>query len=155
MEAPSDGAVLSASGQVLHADGEARGGVEELVEAARDVDHARSTRSGRGEDALRVWQGLIQGRWSLVDQFDTDGKRFLLAHRNPEDVHDPRGLSPMESRVVGLAVRGYADKLIAYHLGIAEGTASAHLAGAVRKLGIANRVELVRRLGTRYPQAAL
>jgi DNA-binding CsgD family transcriptional regulator len=61
----------------------------------------------------------------------------------------------METRVVGLAVRGYADKLIAYHLGLAEGTASSHLGSALRKLGISNRVELVRQLGTRYPQESL
>jgi DNA-binding CsgD family transcriptional regulator len=57
--------------------------------------------------------------------------------------------------VVGLAVRGYADKLIAYHLGLAEGTASSHLGSALRKLGISSRVELVRQLGTRYPQESL
>ena len=155
VEAPEGGAVLNASGGVVHADGEARTGIEELTEGARRIDHARSAKSGREEDALRVWQGLIQGRWSLVEEFDTDGKRFVLAHRNPEDVRDPRGLTPIESRVVGLAVRGYPDKLVGYHLGIAEGTASSYLVDAMRKLRISNRVELVRKLGTRYPQEPL
>ncbi len=155
VDAPEDGAVLDASGRLVHADGEARDGIEELTENARRIDEARTTKSGRQEEALSVWQGLVQGRWSLVEQWDTDGKRFMLAHKNPEDVRDPRGLTPMETRVIGLAVRGYSDKLIAYHLGVAEGTTSSHLAGALRKLGISNRVELVRRLGTRYPQAEL
>ena len=79
----------------------------------------------------------------------------MLAHRNPENVRDPRGLTTMESRVVGLAVRGYADKLIAYHLGISEGTASSHLSSAMHKLGLSSRVELVRVLGRRYPQRDL
>ncbi len=155
VEAPEGGAVLNAAGGVVHAEGEARTEIEELTEGARLVDHARSAKSGREEDALRVWQGLIQGRWSLVEEFDTDGKRFVLAHRNPEDVRDPRGLTPIESRVVGLAVRGYPDKLVGYHLGIAEGTASSYLVDALRKLRISNRVELVRKLGTRYPQEPL
>lgn len=153
VDAPEDGAVLDASGRLVHADGEARDGIDELTESARRIDEARTTKSGRQEEALSIWQGLVQGRWSLVEQWDTDGKRFMLAHKNPEDVRDPRGLTPMETRVVGLAVRGYTDKLIAYHLGTAEGTTSSHLTSALRKLGIANRVELVRRLGTRYPQA--
>ena len=54
--------------------------------------------------------------------------------------------------VVGLTVRGYSDKLTAYHLGIAEGTVSRHLSQAMSKLGIHGRVELVRRLGRFYPR---
>lgn len=154
VDAPSGGAVLSASGRVLHAEGEATDdeAVEELGACARHIERARSQKSGRDEHALAVWQGLIRGRWSLVESFDVDGKRFLLAHRNPEDVRDPRGLTSMETRVVGLACRGYSHALIAYHLGLAEGTVSSHLFRAMRKLGIANRVELVRRLGPCYPQ---
>lgn len=154
VQAPSDGAVLSGAGEVLHAEGDARTSAarRELRETARRIDSARSKRSGRGEEALAVWQGLVDGRWSLVEAFDADGKRFMLAHENDEQVRDPRGLSGMESRVVGLAVRGYSDKLIAYHLGIAEGTASSHLAHAMRKLGIRNRAKLVAQLGCRYPQ---
>ena len=140
---------------MLHADGDARDEVEQIAERARQVDSARAAASGRGEDALSVWQGLIDGRWSLVEEFDSDGKRFMLAHRNAEDVRDPRGLTQMESRVVGLAVRGYSDKLIAYHLGVSESTISSHLANALVKLRIESRIELVRRLGTRYPQAPL
>jgi DNA-binding NarL/FixJ family response regulator len=149
-----NGAVLDASSHLVHAAGDAqREDVRELLERkAREIDRAR-TRERRGhDDALEIWQGLIDGRWSLVERFDADGKRFLLAHENPEQVIDPRGLGELESRIVGLAVRGFSDKLIAYHLGIAEGTASAHLTRALRKLGMSNRVELVRTLGPYYPQ---
>lgn len=157
VEVPPEGAVLSPSGRVLHAEGGARDAParDELGARAAEIDRARAARSGRGEDALAVWRGLVQGRWSLVEQFDADGRRFVLAHRNPEDVRDPRGLTEMESRVVGLGVRGYSDKLIAYHLGIAEGTASSHLTQAMRKLRITSRIALVRDLGHRYPQPKL
>lgn len=150
---PEGGAVLDASGGVVHAEGEAAVGEVpgELVNAAREIDRAR-TQQGRDEVALEVWQGLAQGRWSLVERFDTDGQRFILAHRNEENVRDPRGLSRMESRVVGLAVRGYSNKLIAYHLGVSESTAGSHLNRAMAKLGISSRVELVKLLGRHYPQ---
>jgi DNA-binding CsgD family transcriptional regulator len=152
-EAPEEGAVLDAGGEVLHAEGEAKGREERdaLREAARRIDRARTRALGRGPEALAIWEGLIEGRWSLVERIDSDGKRLLLAHRNPHDVRDPRGLTPMETRVVGLAIRGYSDKLIAYHLGIAQGTASSHLTTAMRKLGVTNRVALVRRLGPLFP----
>jgi DNA-binding CsgD family transcriptional regulator len=152
-DVPDGGAVLDAGGRLLHAEGDARepDAAAGLAVLAKRIDRARSRRSGRGEDALSVWEGLVRGRWSLVESLDSDGKRYLLAHRNAEDVRDPRGLSVMESRVVGLAVRGYCDALIAYHLGIAEGTASSHLSRAIRKLGVGNRIELVRRLGAPRP----
>jgi DNA-binding NarL/FixJ family response regulator len=143
------GAVLDASSKVVHADGDARDEDVRLVleQRARAIDRARTTKSGRDEHALEVWQGLISGRWSLVERFDSDGKRFMLAHKNAEDVADPRGLTPLEMRVAGLAARGYSDKLIAYHLGVAESTASVQLAGALRKLSLGSRIELVRLLG--------
>ncbi len=120
VDGPDGGAVLDADARLLHAEGEAKEAEvrEQLVRSARAIDGARSERLGRNAEALEVWQGLVAGRWSLVERFDADGKRFMLAHRNPEDVVDPRGLTSSESRVTGLAVRGYTNKLIAYHLGI-------------------------------------
>jgi DNA-binding CsgD family transcriptional regulator len=153
VEAPAGGAVLDEHGRLVHAEDEAKeADLRALLEQqARSVDRARAAKHGRDEEALGVWQGLVEGRWSLVERFDVDGRRFILAHKNPEDVVDPRGLSPLESRVVGLAVRGYADKLIAYHLGVAEGTVSSQLTRAMRKLGVSSRVELARTLGPFYP----
>jgi DNA-binding CsgD family transcriptional regulator len=143
------GAVLDANANVVHAEGDARDeDARQLLERrAREIDRARTRAGGRDEHALEVWQGLISGRWSLVERFDSDGKRFMLAHKNAEDVADPRGLTTLEIRVSSLALRGYSDKLIAYHLGIAEGTVSVQLASALRKLGVRSRVELVRVLG--------
>ena len=151
---PEDGAVLDASACLVHAEGEAREPEARalLEHKTREIDRARTQAAGRNDDALAVWQGLIDGRWSLVERFDSDGKRYLLAHKNPETVTDPRGLTSLESRVTGLAVRGYSDKLVAYHLGIPEGTVASCIARALRKLGLADRMELVRTLGRYYPQ---
>ncbi|MBX3229512.1 MAG: hypothetical protein KIT84_17160 [Labilithrix sp.] len=49
--------------------------------------------------------------------------------------------------MTGLAARGYSDKLVAYHLGIAEGTVASCLSRAIRKLGFADRADLLRTLG--------
>ncbi len=153
VQATVDGAVLDASARLVHAEGEAREpDVRAVLEQkAREIDTARSRRGGRDQDALAVWQGLIEGRWSLVERFDRDGKRFLLAHKNAENVRDPRGLTELEARVTRLALRGYSDKLIAYHLGVTEGAVASRLAQALRKLGFSSRVELVRTLGRLFP----
>jgi len=46
---------------------------------ATDQGHARGALRKRDpEEALRLWQGLIRGRWTLIDWFDTDGRRFVL-----------------------------------------------------------------------------
>ncbi|HKP56814.1 MAG TPA: LuxR C-terminal-related transcriptional regulator [Polyangiales bacterium] len=149
LEAPEHGAVLDGAGALVHAEGDARDPETRalLAQRAREIDQARTRSGGRDERALEVWQGLVNGRWSLVERFDADGKRFMLAHKNPETITDPRGLTELEARVARLAVRGYSDKLIAYHLGVAEGTVSSQLSRALRKLGIDGRVDLVRLFG--------
>ena len=52
-------------------------------------------------------------------------------------------LSKRERQVAAFAARGHSNKLIAYDLGIAEGTVAAHLASVMRKLGLSTRAALV------------
>lgn len=52
----------------------------------------------------------------------------------------------METRVAGLAVRGFSDKLIAYHLGVASNTIATHLRRSAQKLGVTSRTALIRHL---------
>lgn len=146
--------VLDPLGKVLHAEGDARGAIEELSNGALRIEASRGRRSGRHLEALEAWEGLIDGRWSLVERIDTDGKRLLVVHENPVGLKDPRGLTAMERSVVGLAIQGHGDKSIAYHLGLAGGTVSSHLARAMTKLRVRNRVELVRLLAGRPGQPA-
>jgi DNA-binding CsgD family transcriptional regulator len=135
--------------RVVHAEGEAQGRDARalLRETAMRVDRARTKQHGRDERALELWQGLVDGRWSLVDQFDSDGKRYVIAHRNAESVSDPRGLSTTEVSVLGLVARGYSNKLAAYHLGLSESRVSTMLHSGMSKLHINSRVELVRMFG--------
>lgn len=90
------------------------------------------------------------GQWSLLESLETDdGRRVLIARRNTADTPDADGLTSFESQVIALAARAYPDNLIACKLGVAEGTVSASLSRALRKLKIAGRIDLIRQLGSR------
>jgi DNA-binding NarL/FixJ family response regulator len=117
---------------------------EALRHAVRARDRARSAAIRRSDDgaAVDMWQALVSGRWSLIDRFESDGRRFTVAIENEPRVADPRALSPRERCVVQLAARGHANKSIAYSLGLAAGTVGALLARALRKLGLGSRAEL-------------
>ena len=146
---PFDGvdAVLSPSGALHHAapGAQDRGSRETLRQAARDVDRARS-RAGRADanSALDLWQGLVAGRWSLVDRFDSDGRRFVVARRNDPDVPDPRALTRRERQVLAYAAMGQPLKLIAYALGLSVSTIALYRGRAMRKLGLTSTAEVVR-----------
>ncbi|MFT3924232.1 MAG: LuxR C-terminal-related transcriptional regulator [Myxococcales bacterium] len=130
-------AILEASGKVSHAAGPAtlRGPRDQLRAAVRAMERARGPlRAENSEEALDAWQGLVAGRWSLVDVFDTDGRRYVVAHRNDPEVTDPRGLTPRERQVLGYADLGRSNKEIAYELGLSEATVAVHLHRACLKL---------------------
>jgi DNA-binding CsgD family transcriptional regulator len=140
-------AVLDPDGKVHHAEGAAAASAE-LRERLRDA--ARGVFAARGEvrrrDPLRaliLWRALVSGRWSLVDRFDSDGRRFVLACHNRPGVRGHRQLTPREAQVATLAALGHPNKVIAYELGIAPSSASTLLTRALRRLNVASRSELV------------
>jgi DNA-binding NarL/FixJ family response regulator len=55
------------------------------------------------------------------------------------------GLTPRELELMSLVVSGLRNRDVAAQLGISEGTAKLHLYNVYKKLGVANRVELVLR----------
>ncbi len=121
---------------------------EILRRAARRVDQARGTlRKDDPSKALEIWKALVRGRWSLVDWFDGDGRRFVLAKPNPPKVFDPRGLSAQECQVVTYVLLGDTNKLIAYRLGLSQGRVSVLLKSAMHKLGAKSKAQLVQKLG--------
>lgn len=143
-DAPGE-AVLEAGGRVVHAEGAARspGARAALREASVRIDRARSTGGRRDpEAALMDWQGLVSGRWSLVDRFDTDGRRYIIARRNDPALGTPRPLSARQQQVLVLAALGRSNKEIAYELGLAPSTVSSALGEAMRRLRIRGRAEL-------------
>jgi two-component system nitrate/nitrite response regulator NarP len=61
------------------------------------------------------------------------------------------GLTPREIELTELVASGLRNRDIAERLGISEGTAKLHLYNVYKKLGVANRVELVLRLRGQSP----
>jgi DNA-binding CsgD family transcriptional regulator len=130
-------AILSPSGSLKHATEPAQGdGVRSALRTAvRARDKARGPLRHRDpEHATELWQALVAGRWSLLDHFDSDGRRFVIAHRNDAAAPDMRGLTPRERQVASHAALGHSNKVIAYALGLSVSTVGVHLARARAKL---------------------
>lgn len=142
-------AVLDPTGRCLDATGDAAQRVARaaLREGALRIAHARSRRARSPDDSLTLWQSLVAGRWSLVDQFESDGRRYLVAVPNRPEVPSARLFTSTEARILGAMLMGHPNKLIAYELGIAPSTVGTHIARAAAKLGVRGRVALMRRLG--------
>lgn len=139
-------AVLAPDGRVLHAELDARDGLarEVLRDAVVAVERARTERARRDQDAaISGWKALVAGRWTLVDRFERDGRRYVLAR--PNDPRPPVSqLTHRERQVVAAAGLGHSNKLIAYELGLAPSSVATLLARARAKLGLESRVDLVR-----------
>lgn len=133
--------------RIAEAAGEAkaRDALVALRTAAAQVDRARGPmRDSDPERALELWRALVRGRWSTVDWFDSDGRRYVLGIPNAPNIVDPRGLSERETQVVSYAALGLTNKMIAYHLGVSRGRVSTLLTSAMRKLGVQTRAQLVK-----------
>ncbi len=98
--------------------------------AVNGPDHAPSS----------IWEGLIGGHFSLVEQFERNGQVYLVARRN-----EPPGpqLTAREREVVARAARGLSNEEIAARTGLLQGAVEAHLANAAQKLGVGSRAALV------------
>ena len=115
-----------------------------LAGAARRIDRARGAlRRKSPDEALAIWRGLVDGRWTLVDHVDHDGRRYVFARRNAPVVHGWARLTERERQVVAYAAHGHPQKLIAYQLGIAASTVGHHLTSAARKLRFDSRIALL------------
>ncbi len=139
-------AVMAPDGHLLHASGRAksRSARQRLREAALAVDRAR-TREGRSnaDEALDSWRGLFAGRWTLAETFDSDGRRFVVAHVNEPETAEDRRLTRRERQVAALAGVGQSDDIIAYTLGLAPATVRTHLVRAMRKMNVTSRIQLI------------
>jgi DNA-binding CsgD family transcriptional regulator len=146
-------AILDVNGGVQHADGTAAepASREALSFAARAVEAARGKlRESDPILALEAWRAMVDGRWSVVDFLDSDGKRFLIARVNePVLPSGARGLSTREHQIAALVGRGHSNKLIAYDLGLGEGTVAGYVSRVLQKLGLATRAEVIQLFAAR------
>ena len=118
-----------------------------LRQAAQQADLARGRlRKSDPGKALGMWTALVRGRWSTVDWFDSDGRRYVLGIPNPPGITDPRGLTEREMQVLSYVFFGLTNKMVGYHLGISKGRVSTLLSSAMRKMGVETRAQLIKKL---------
>jgi DNA-binding CsgD family transcriptional regulator len=141
-------AVLEPTGKLQDAAGAAKADAARqlLKEAVRGVERVRGGRRVDEDEVLSNWAPLLRTRWTLVDHFESDGRRYILARENTPIARGPKSLTARERQVVGYAALGHSSKLIAYELGIAYSTVRVLLSRAAAKLGAASREDLVRAL---------
>lgn len=153
---PAERSILDSSDVVLSDRGavvDVRPGAEldsrldELRHAAQTVVRSRreSGDDADGRASLALWQVLFAKTFSVVDVFERDGRRYLVANRNRPAPKSAlaRLLTPRELQVVTLVRRGRSNKLIGYELGIEPSTVANHLASASEKLGVHGTRELI------------
>jgi DNA-binding CsgD family transcriptional regulator len=141
-------AIIAPDGKIQHAVGDAKGrrSRDDLHAAARSLDRIRATlRKKDPELALEKWKGLVSARWTLVDHFESDGRRYILAQENQPDPASAPELSPREQQVLANAALGRSNKEIAYALGLAHSTVRVLMNRAAAKLRATSRGELVER----------
>jgi DNA-binding CsgD family transcriptional regulator len=139
-------AVLTPTGRVDHAEAGAKSiqARRDLMLAVRQRERARDRAKRDSTDhTVRSLKGLVDARWTLVDQYESDGKRYVLARENALQPLGPPQLSQREQEVVALAALGRTNKLIAYELGLAFSTVRVLMARASMKLGTTTRSELI------------
>ncbi len=153
-EKPEAAAILDPKGALLHAVRKDEEGDEGVVGARDDLrratlafDQARTKKMRADVDlATRRWRPLVVSRWSLLDEFDTDGRRFVIAVENSPPTRAPRkDLSEREHQIMTQAHLGHTDKEIAYELGLSVSTVRVLMHRATIKLGAATRKDALAR----------
>jgi DNA-binding CsgD family transcriptional regulator len=117
----------------------------DLTIAVLQRERVRDIAAKDAQRVVRSLKGLVDARWTLVDHYETDGKRYVLARENAPKPLGPARLSLREQQVVALAALGRTNKLIAYELGLAYSTVRVLIARACLKVGATNPSELVAR----------
>lgn len=139
-------AVFDPGGKIYDATGQARSehARELLRHAVRMLEKSRGPlRTKDPEKSLAIRKALVAGRWSLIDQIEQNGERYIVARQNEPTAPGPALLSKREKEIVGYVQLGHHDKLIAYELGITPSTVRVLLGRAKAKLGVRSRKELL------------
>lgn len=90
-----------------------------------------------------LWQGLLDGRWSIIGRYDRDERQVLVARLNDPMLTKARALTERERQLVEHAAMGQSNKQIAYATGLSVGSVSGYLSSAMRKMGLRSRAELI------------
>ncbi|HEX8111454.1 MAG TPA: LuxR C-terminal-related transcriptional regulator [Kofleriaceae bacterium] len=135
--------VFAPDGRVLHLATTA--GSDCLASLRRAVlarERARLTRTDPGE-AVELLDGALH-RYALIDHFETDGKRFVIACAPCDAASPVDKLSPRLRQIANLLVTtGKSRKELAEQLGISIHTLDTEVKALYRRLNVRSRSELV------------
>lgn len=139
-------AILDAQGRFVHARGaaESPSARERIKASVLAIDSIRAPKErSRGQQALQSWHPLTGARWTIVDRYEENGRRFIVARENQMDTVGLDLLTDRERQVVVHAALGLSTKQIAYTLGISEVTVRVLTARAARRLGVRTKKALL------------
>jgi DNA-binding CsgD family transcriptional regulator len=140
-------AVVRADGLLVEAaDDEVAGRRDQLARHVHAVEQTRHHAARSDPDAIRHWRALVDGAYTIVPRQVGRGsarREYLFVRNGPLARRDAR-LGLREAEVVRQLARGSSQKEVAYALGISAGGVSAALERARMRLGLTNRLELVR-----------
>jgi hypothetical protein len=139
---------------LLHAEADARRREHRasLRSAARSFDRVSRQRGHDPDQALQAWRALVAGRWSLIQSFESDGRRYLIARRNQPGRPPGQALTALEAAALLSRARAGAYKLLEYELGISASAAHRLVRSGMAKLGIRSESELPRLLRAQLEQ---
>ncbi len=120
---------------------------DRLRRAALNFDDLRKMDTSEDERLAR-WSALVSGRWSLVDVFDTDRRRFVVAIANMPEARPIAALSQRQTQIVALLMQGHTQTFIGYELGLSQSTVAYHLTRVRTLFRASNDVDLMNRIGT-------
>jgi len=89
-------------------------------------------------DAVSHLQALSSGDWGVVDHFEADGRKYVIARRGAGDAR----VSPEDMAMLSRRARAESLKVIAMELGVSESTVSRRLSSAMKRLGVRSHAEL-------------
>jgi DNA-binding NarL/FixJ family response regulator len=112
------------------------------------MERVRSRKPGSDQRAaISRWKSFVADRWTMLDHYESDGKRFVLAMENRPKPPSLGLLSQREHQVLSLALLGLKNKQIAQRLGLAHSTVRVLFARAATKVGARSRKELLEKAG--------
>lgn len=118
---------------------------DRLREAVRQRESNRlGDSSSKRADLQRYWANVASGKWAILDRFDSDGRRFVIALPISKYANALRGMTKRERQIFEALARGPSNKEIAWELGISQSAVSSHINHIYQKLEIADRSMAVR-----------
>lgn len=106
------------------------------------LDEASARRANaESSEEVKTWDELMSGRWRIVELFDVDGRRHVVAQRRTG-----APMSRLERQVLERRARGEGLKVIAMETGVSVATISRRLRAGMEKLGLGTLRDLSRLL---------